>query len=427
MNILLMTNTFTPHIGGVTNSIVQFAEHYKRRGHSVKVIAPEFDNMNTEESNVVRIPAIRNFNHTDFSFIAPIPYSIKNLLDGFEPDIVHSHHPFLVGSIALRVSHTLKVPLVFTHHTKYEDYTHNVSLEGELIRDFARNLATNYANTCDQVFAPSQSMRHEIIERGVTTPVEVVPTGVETELFAAGDRNRARHELGISPDAFVVGHLGRLTKEKNIPFLARSVISFFRKLGIDSNACFVVFGEGPASKSLELEFEKAGLSHLLILAGRRDKAQVPDAYHCMDVFAFASQSETQGMVLTEAMAAGVPVVAADASGVREVVRDRFNGRMLREQSVESFADALAWVYRQDQEGLDELITNTMFTANEFSMPTTAALALSHYERLIQGSVRHRPDDFSDWTKALLAFEAEWQVITNVLKSAVDAAAKQATA
>jgi len=400
MNILIMTNTFTPHVGGVTRSIEQFTEQYRQLGHKVLVIAPEFDNMNAEEHDVIRIPALRNFNHTDFSFITPIPYPLKEQLASFEPDIVHSHHPFLVGSIALRVSHALEIPIVFTHHTKYEDYTHNVSLEGEFVRDFARNIATNYANTCEQVFAPSQSMLNEITDRGVTTRVDVVPTGVQTEFYREGNGTKVRAELGISQDAFVVGHLGRLTKEKNVAFLAESVLNFIQRNNTIKDVCFVVFGDGPASSLIESEFDKAGLRHKLTMAGSRDKSQVPDAYHCMDVFAFASQSETQGMVLTEAMASGVPVVAVDASGVREVLRDRLNGRLLNEQSVESFADALAWVSESDQVTYGKLVANALSTADELSLPKTAKIAIGHYERLLQGSVHHRPDDYSDWVKAM---------------------------
>ncbi len=421
MNILIMTNTFTPHVGGVTRSIEQFTEQYRQLGHKVLVIAPEFDNIDADEHDVVRIPAIRNFNHTDFSFITPIPYRLKEHLDNFEPDIVHSHHPFLVGSIALRVSHALEIPIVFTHHTKYEDYTHNVSLEGEFVRDFARNIATNYANTCDQVFAPSQSMRNEIIDRGVITRVDVVPTGVQTEFYRVGNGTKMRTELGISQDAFVVGHLGRLTKEKNVAFLAESVLNFLQRRNTLADTYFVVFGEGSASSLIENIFVKAGLRNKLIMAGSRNKTQLPDAYHCMDVFAFASQSETQGMVLTEAMASGVPVVAVDASGVRDVLRDRLNGRLLPKQSVESFADALSWISAADQLKYTELVENALLTADALSLPKTVEMAIGHYERLLHGSVHHRPDDYSDWVKAMHTFEAEWRVVKNIVKAAADAA------
>jgi len=426
MNILVMTNTFTPHVGGVARSIEQFTDQYRQLGHRVKVIAPEFDNMSVEERDVVRIPAVRNFNHTDFSFITPVPHPLKNLLAGFEPDIIHSHHPFLVGSVALRISHSLEIPIVFTHHTKYEDYTHNVSLEGELVRKFAQNIATNYANTCDQVFAPSQSMLQEISNRGVTTRIDVVPTGVQTDFYRSGNGMTVRHELGISQDTFVVGHLGRLTKEKNIPFIAKSVATFLERIETKSNACFVVFGDGPANTLIEAEFDRAGLGHKLVMAGPRNKSQLPDAYHCMNVFAFASQSETQGMVLTEAMASGVPVIAIDASGVREVLSDRINGRMLNEQSVDKFADALQWIHELDQDAYRQLVKNALTTANEFSMSKTARTALEHYERLLEGSVHHRPEDFSVWVEAMLAFETEWQVVKNLIKAAADAASPSHT-
>jgi len=157
-----------------------------------------------------------------------MPLTLQEAIDEFKPDIIHSHHPFLLGSYALRVAHACEVPLVFTHHTKYEDYTHNVSLDTEQVKRFAMNLATNYANTCDQVFAPSESIKEIIKARGVLTQIDVVSTGVDTKRFAV-DRGRAmRKSLGISENAFVVGHLGRISKEKNIEYLTKSVIEFLR-------------------------------------------------------------------------------------------------------------------------------------------------------------------------------------------------------
>ena len=118
MNILMMTNTYSPHVGGVARSIEAFSNEYRLRGHNVTVIAPTFKNLEEDENNIIRIPAIQNFNGTDFSVALPIPGIISAAARKFKPDVIHSHHPFLIGSSALRIAHTYQIPIVFTHHTK---------------------------------------------------------------------------------------------------------------------------------------------------------------------------------------------------------------------------------------------------------------------------------------------------------------------
>ncbi len=419
MNIVMMTNTYTPHVGGVARSIEQFSAQYRSWGHNVLVVAPEFDNQPENEKGVIRIPAFRNFNHTDFSVIKPVPHLLQEAIDGFRPDIIHSHHPFLLGSIAMRVAHTAATPLVFTHHTKYEDYTHNVSLDTEQVKKFAMNLATNYANTCDVVFAPSDSIRQLIKARGVKTQIDVVPTGVNPARFATDNGSAMRKSLGISENAFVVGHLGRISKEKNIKYLASSVIRFLRSEHSPSNACFAIFGDGPTMKSIEQMFANAGLTNRLYKGGIIDKARVPDAFHTMDVFAFSSHSETQGMVITEAMAAGAPVVALDAPGVRDVVQNGVNGILLNSTTESAFANAIQEISDLPAKQYRLMSTAALATAETYSMTNTAKKALQCYDRTIGESLQHRPQDYSSFARSMHLFESEWTMLKNTLAAAAD--------
>ncbi|NND90301.1 MAG: glycosyltransferase [Granulosicoccus sp.] len=420
MNILMMTNTFTPHVGGVARSIERFSHRYRELGHHVMVIAPEFDGMPEAEPNVVRIPAVRHFNHTDFSVALPIPHRLNRAVERFRPQVVHSHHPFLVGGTAMRVAHTLKLPLVFTHHTRYEDYTHNVPGDSPLLKRFVKNLATNYANLCDQVFVPSQSIQTIIRNRGVTSPVNVVPTGVDPDAFAKGERSNTRQSLGIPDDAFVIGHLGRLTREKNLPFLIESIIACMCSAAMSRPVHCLIYGSGPLEQFVLSQFDTAGLSEYLHLPGVVDEDELADAYHAMDVFAFASTSETQGMVLTEAMASGVPVVAIDASGVREVLDDGVNGHLLPGAVVRDFADALASIAALNAAGYAQLQQGARQTAERFSMEKTASTALALYAGLLRRHLPERQDDYSVWSEAVAVVESEWELVKSTARSAIDA-------
>lgn len=410
MNILILTNTFTPHVGGVARSVEAFTAEYRKRGHRVLIVAPEFPKMPQNEVDVVRINAIQNFNASDFSVALPIHPQLSETIDAFHPDVVHSQHPFLLGTTAFRLARHRELPLVFTHHTLYEQYTHYVPGNSPAMKRFAIELATHYANLSDQVFAPSESIRDLLMKRGVMTPIDVVPTGVRVEHFAQGDGESMRRELGIPAEAFVVGHLGRLAPEKNLEFLTRAVVDF---IGRNSQAHFLVVGTGPSEAAIRQAFANSGMEAQLHIAGILQQQQLTDALHAMDLFAFASTSETQGMVLTEAMAAGLPVVALDAPGAREVVRDRQNGRLLPEATTTAFSAALQWVLEQPAQKLHSLKQAALATAEDFSMSNSAEKALACYETLKSMSIADVERDELGWEEVKKFIKTEWDVLKSV--------------
>ncbi|MEE4240287.1 MAG: glycosyltransferase, partial [Desulfopila sp.] len=339
MNICMFTNTYLPHVGGVARSVHFFAEDLRKMGNKVLIIAPTFSAENVAKANehdVLRVPAIQNFNGSDFSVRIPIPFFIDEKIDEFKPDIIHSHHPFLLGDAAIRAAYRRNLPLVFTHHTLYEQYTHYVSADSEIMAQLAINLSTEYANLCTRVVAPSESIASLISERGVTVAVEVIPTGVDVAHFQNGDGEKFRQAHKIPKDAVVLGHLGRLAPEKNLEYLSHAAIQAISKK--PENLYFLVVGSGPSASEIEERFGRAGLQNKLIMAGEKSGNDLADAYNAMNLFLFSSQSETQGMVLVEAMSASLPVIALDAPGAREVVSDRKNGRLLpADTSAENFA------------------------------------------------------------------------------------------
>jgi len=230
--------------------------------------------------------------------------------------------------------------------------------------------------------------------------------------------------MGIPDNAFVVGHLGRLAPEKNLQFLATAVAHFIAAASNRTNEsamlpqvhCLVI-GAGPSEADVRAAFAQAGLSERLHLEGVLNKQALADAYHAMDVFAFASTSETQGMVLTEAMAAGKPVVALDAAGAREIVQDTVNGRLLAGASISTFAAALQWVAAQSPQKRAALADAARATAEQFSLRRTAELALDCYRGLLwQEAASQRSED--EYLPRLLdLIKAEWAIIQGVAGAA----------
>ena len=197
MNIWMMTNTFTPFVGGVARSVAAFADQCRKAGHRVVVVAPVFEGMPPWEEDVIRVPAIQDFNGSDFSLALPAPGLLAPQLEECRPDIVHSHHPHLLGNTAVRIACRLNRPLVFTHHTMYEDYIHYVPTGASRLREFVIALVTGYCNLCDCVIAPSESVASILRDRGIQTPIEILPTGVDVRHFAQGNGAQFRRSHRI--------------------------------------------------------------------------------------------------------------------------------------------------------------------------------------------------------------------------------------
>lgn len=410
MKICMMTNTYLPHVGGVARSVSTFAEAYQRLGHEVLVVAPRLPGRTNPraEAFVERVAAVQNFNGSDFAVRLPLAAGLSGRLDEFAANIVHSHHPFLLGDTALRFASRRSLPVIFTHHTRYEDYVHYVPLASPALRRAAIGLSTEYANLCAGVIAPSASIAALIRRRGVTSPVRVVPTGIDTAAFAGGDGRRARARLGLPARAFVVGHVGRLAPEKNLNYLAQAVALFLQR---HPSARFLVVGGGPAEDELRTVFQEHGVAPRLVLAGSLTGPRLHDVYRAMDVFAFSSHSETQGLVVTEAMAAGRPVVALRAPGVRDVVRDGETGFLLAANaSVAEFARHLARLHARRPLAA-QMGRAAIATAAEYSCENCARQALDFYEEIRQSTRRQRLlARQNPWLALQERFGVEWDLL-----------------
>lgn len=421
MNVCMMTNTYLPHVGGVARSVSTFAEEFRKQKHRVLVIAPDFEGrpLSARAAAIVeRVPAIQNFNGSDFSVKLPLAGGLSQRIESFAADVIHAHHPFLLGDTALRIASKKNVPIIFTHHTRYEDYTHYVPFDSPTLKEVAIGISTHFANLCDGVIAPSESIARLIKRRGVEVPIRVVPTGIDVQAFADGDGARFRRKFKLAPSAFVVGHVGRLAPEKNLEYLAESVALFVQRT---PQSRFLVVGGGPSEETVREIFSRHGIAERLILAGKHTGGALADAYRAMDVFVFASFSETQGMVLAEAMAAGVPVIALDAAGVREVMRDRQNGYMLpKDAPPHRFAAHLAQLQR-DRSRRRAFGREARRTAELFGRERCANLALAFYADVRRATRRERLlVDRSPWGQLIERVGVEWKMFVQKAQSVAEA-------
>ena len=264
-----------------------------------------------------------------------------------------------------------------------------------------------YANLCNRVIAPSTSVKNLQLRRGVKTAIQVLPTGVDVNFFAGGNGKGFREKHQIAPETRVIGHIGRLAREKNLPYLAKTVAG-----AIDQKpgSCFLVAGKGDAEREIREIFTSRNLADRLILLGNLSGDELADCYAAMDIFAFASQSETQGLVLVEAMAASTPVIALSASGVDDVLENGQNGTMLAANaSTDDFAAALLAALN-DPGQLASWRARTIETARKFSKEACTAQLVDLYERTLEK--RHQPHsaEMEILDMALMAIKTEWELL-----------------
>jgi glycosyltransferase involved in cell wall biosynthesis len=412
----MFTNTYLPHVGGVARSVSTFAEEFRRRGHDVKIVAPQFDGALESSEHVLRTPAIQHFNGSDFSVTIPQPGLIAEFLDDFKPEVIHSHHPFLLGDAAARAAWTRGLPLLFTHHTLYEQYTRYVPLDSEALQRVAIQMATEYCNLCTHVIAPSESVAELLKQRCVSTPITAIPTGIDLAMFGAGNGAAFRRRFKIPREALVVGHVGRLAGEKNLDYLARAVGIF---LADHPEAMLVVVGAGDFEDAMKETVCEVSHDDRIVMAGKQTGRDLADAYAAMDVFAFSSQSETQGMVLAEAMAARTPVVALDGPGVRDVLNDS-NGRLLPADAPEqAFAEAITELVR-DRARLPKLGETARASVHDYDLSVCADRILNLYSQLIEEHAPIVPNP-DPWDRLLGRLSIEWNLFvekTSALTAAV---------
>lgn len=417
MKIAMFTNSFSPRVGGVSLSVQRFVHGYRERGHHVIVVAPEWKGRPGGEKGVLRVPAVQNVTDMEIAFPLPFESVVERVIDPAPPDIIHAHQPHMLGTMALRLAAEHLTPLVFTYHTRYEFYAHYVSSGSPAFQRFAAELGAGYCRLADQVIAPSESIRQLLLDRGVETPVEAIPTGVDLDEYADGDGAAARERVDIPADAFLCGIVSRLTPEKNVEFLARAVA---RYLSREENAWFLVVGYGTALETMRDIVAEEGVEDRCRFAGKTTGQKLVDAYHALDAFVFASKTETQGMVLVEALAAGCPLVALDAPGAREVVDDCVNGRLIAEEDEGAFADGLKWVAERATEDPELLRERARQSAQPFCTHRCVERVLSLYAEVIERGPGKFTGRQGGWSAVMRELQQDWAIWGNRLSALLEA-------
>jgi 1,2-diacylglycerol 3-alpha-glucosyltransferase len=322
VRVALFTNNYLPFCGGVTISVETLRRGLIARDHDVWIFAPRLPGAPPDIPHLVRYPSIPAATYPEFALAFPYARRITARVRALGVDVFHAHHPFLLGPAARRLARRARRPLVFTYHTRYEKYAHYVPLSRSLVEAAAIRLSTRFAVRADAVIAPSVVIRDELLARGVRTPIAVVPTGVDLECFSPGEAAAARVWLGLDPRDPVVLYVGRLDREKSVE---RVLLAFELIASTLPRARLLVVGQGTQAETLRGLASRLRMTARVRFAGLQPHDALTSYYRAADVFMFASETETQGLVLAEAAACALPAVAVNAPGCAEVVEDGATG------------------------------------------------------------------------------------------------------
>jgi 1,2-diacylglycerol 3-alpha-glucosyltransferase len=342
MRVLFVSDVYFPRVNGVSTSIRTFRGDLARLGVETTLVAPAYPNAPADtDASIIRVPsgAVPR-DPEDRRFLGGPLRTALNAKLAARIDLVHVQTPFIAHYAGVRFAREHALPVVATYHTFFEDYLHHYVpiLPRGIGRFIARRFTLSQCDDVDALISPSAPMRDGLLAYGVRVPIEVLPTGLPAETFTRGDGAKFCAQFGLPADRPLLLYVGRVAHEKNIDFLLRM---FVRVLARRPDACFVIAGEGPARDHLAVLARDLGVAAHVRFIGYLDRIhELPSCYAAGDAFVFASRTETQGLVLLEAMAQGTPVVSTAELGTRSILTEGCGAFVVPEREEEFSAAVL---------------------------------------------------------------------------------------
>lgn len=322
LRIAMFTEAYPPIISGVAVATATLVEGLREMGHHVDVYAPWHpEEQQGGEPGLERLRAV----------MAPLPGWIPLSLPltpigmsriarrGY--DVVHTQHPFTLGTAARLVARWMDLPLLCTIHTQYEQYVHYWSPLPAPGQKIVRHIVREFCNKCDCVVTVASGMENLLVSYGVTVPIKVIPNDLDVRRFLSADGEGVREELGLRPDEAFLLNVGRIASEKNLIFLVESLEKFLKT----GTARLVLVGDGPGRADLEERVDELGLRERVIFTGKQPHTRTPRFYAAADLFLMPSLTEVNPLTIGESMAAATPVVAVDSFSAREIIEPDVNG------------------------------------------------------------------------------------------------------
>lgn len=386
MKIAVFSDSYTPIVNGVSVSIEGLVQELRAEGHSVHIFTSSYPGHRDSDPNVYRFRAL--FTPWTRGYPLAIPPFFGNLRrfrqNNF--DIIHTHTPFTLGFIGLRWAESHEIPIVSTYHTLYEKYAHYIPFFPKRYCRYKIAKHTNYYyNRCIEVIAPSEAAKKSLIRHKVTQPISVIPSGNPAQKRVT--RLEAREDIGARDGERILLYVGRIAKEKNMLVLLEAVAKVMEER---EDVRFWLVGDGPFRKVCQTLSRSLGIGDKVRFVGPIPRQEVDAYYLAADLFVFASMTETQGLVVGEAMACGVPAVAVHGGGAADGIINDENGFVVS-NNVGQFAETVLRVLNNPSlQG--RLSEGAKRSVKKYSMRDMTEEVLQVYERALQthkGQMRER--------------------------------------
>ncbi len=328
MRIVFVTNNYTPYSGGVVSSINASVDALHKAGHEVFIITLDFLGATHDDPPYVfRLPSLIKFTYKKNHLAIPWrPYHhMMRIIKNLKPDIMHTHHPFYLGTTALKIAQELSIPIVLTYHSIYEGYVHYIPLPRWITRTVVTKKVLKFCHAMDGIIAPSKCIQQYLQSHAIQTHTAVIPSGLQ-EIFTA---SAAPLKVYDNTRVFQLLYAGRFTQEKNISF----ILDVMQMLGSQSNFHLKLVGYGIEYDNLRAyAYNTLKLPESVVkFIQKPTKQELLEHYHHADLFLFPSFLDTQGLVLAEAMVCGTPVIAVHGPGQQDIVRNGYNGFLVEDK------------------------------------------------------------------------------------------------
>lgn len=382
MKILMVSDVYFPRVNGVSTSIMTLRRELQAADHSVMLVVPKYGMREAAEVDILRIPGRRVWLDPEDRMMSRAALRrLPQMLAGQHFDLVHIHTPFLAHYTGVRLARTLGIPCVETYHTFFEEYLYHYVpfLPKGAMRYLARHFSRAQCRQVEGLVLPSIAMQEALTGYGVHTFSKIIPTGIELADFDTCDGAAFRRQHGIAPARPVVVYVGRVAFEKNIGFLLEMIAALRQRL---PDVLLIIAGEGPAESKLRREAAALQLTQNVLFVGYLERAtELPACYCAGDAFVFASRTETQGLVLLEAMALGVPVISTAVMGTRDILAAG-RGCQVAEDDPQAFAASLYTVLA-DAGLRARLSKEAKQHARDWSAPQMARQMLDFYREVLE--------------------------------------------
>ena len=393
MRIGMLADTYKPYVSGVTNVIDLTKRYLETQGHEVYVFTFGDENYQDAEPNIIRSPGLPL---VDTGFYINVRYSRKarKLLQTM--DIVHVHHPFLSGRLALWFCKPRGIPIVFTNHTRYDLYAQAYFpvLPDGIGDAFLKAFIPGFCDSMDMVVAPSDGLRKVLLRAGVTNHIEVVPNGVDMSPFHKDVQPIDRSSLGFSDENVVLMFSGRIAPEKNLPFLLRA---FNGAAQAYDNLGLLIVGDGPDRENLEDRVRHMGIENRVHFTGMVNYDQIPRYLVTADAFVTASVTEVHPLSVIEAMGAGLPVLGIESPGVGDTVTDCENGYIVPDEDLAAFTAKMVRL-ATDAELRKKMSENAKETSHLYNYERTSQQMYELYEKVIAHNSDQRRSVRARWIR-----------------------------